>query len=545
MARGSFAPRLLIFLVILLLAAITTVGLLVLSADDDSVPVPVVSLGPSYTEGVVGTWRQINPLLAESEVDQDLVELVFRGLVSVGPNGGVRPELAQVPTVGQDGRTLTFRLNEGLRWSDGEDLDSADVAFTIRLVQAPDFRGDQTLAQAWGGVEISTPDELTVEVVLPHPNAPFVARFATMGILPEHLLEGTSGQALLESDFNTNPVGAGPYTIASLGSEEARLVVNPYFAGSSPQLLDLRMRFYRDQPAAVRAFIENEVDGLAIRGSVDETLAAVLEESSNAQAISIQRSLALILYLNNDNAILEEASVRRALALLIDRSILPWGSTQTNTTESASPVAPGSWAYDSEFDFTAPNLEEANLLLSEAGWLPHGTSGVLTRDGSEFHLTIRTDDDPDHVAVANAIALQLGAVGIRATVASTALNVLARDFLQERKYDAAVVTWDPGPDPDPYDAWHSSQLGSAGLNLANFADPVADQLIAYGRTHPEFSVRIDAYRQLQGRWIEVAPSIVLGYPSLTYLLHEDISASLPEILFSLSQRLSDIELWRR
>ena len=109
------------------------------------------------------------------------------------------------------------------------------------------------------------------------------------------------------------------------------------------------------------------------------------------------------------------------------------------------------------------------------------------------------------------MADRIQALGIKATVVSTPFTVLLRDFLQERKYEAAIISWDQGPDPDPYDGWHSSQMGSAGLNLANFADAVADELIGLGRTRYDVAVRADAYRQFQDRWQELMPSIVLGY----------------------------------
>ncbi len=546
MAGIRLGPRLFAALILAALGATVVVLALVLTTtEDDQRSAPALSLGPTYTEAVLGTWRQVNPLLAETEVDRDLVALIFRGLVTTGADGSVQPGLAELPTFDEPGLTLTFRLRDGLRWSDGHTLDSADVSFTIRQLQSPEFRGDPLLAEAWSGVTVETPDGRTVILTLPDPNAPFLARFATVGILPQHLLDQSSGDALSDQEFGVAPVGAGPYRLVELGTKEARLVANPYYRGATPGIVEIRLRFFSDQGDALEALAAGEVDGFMTITSLDQETLASLTDDGRIQALALQGSSAVVLYLNNDNYLLETPDVRRAIALAIDRGTLPWGPATPGATISASPVAPGSWAYVEEFDAAAWIPATATQLLEDQGWVTSGTSGVLTREGSEFRMTIRTDDDPQNMALAAAVAAQLDEVGIRSTVASTAETVLFRDFLQDRKYDSAIVTWDQGVDPDPYDGWHSSQLGSAGLNIANFADPVTDELIALGRTHNQPAVRLDAYRQIQARWNEMMPSIVLGYPRVTYLISSEVTPSLPAILVTRSQRLAAIEAWRR
>jgi len=191
--------------------------------------------------------------------------------------------------------------------------------------------------------------------------------------------------------------------------------------------------------------------------------------------------------------------------------------------------------------------------------LRRGLFGCLSREAGKEHFvtdkififdtTLRDGEQTAGVAL-NAedkleIARQLETVGIRATVASTTFAVLRRDFLQERKYDAAVAGWDQGPDPDPYFGWHSSQMGTAALNLANFQDIVADSLIALGRTNGDIEVRRDAYRQFQEVWQELTPSVILLYPEYTYILTDALSGAKFGVLFTASQRFADIHTWKR
>ena len=200
-----------------------------------------------YVEGVVGAWQRINPLFAaENPVDQDLSRLVFAGLLRAGEDGRLLPDLAPLPEVGEDGRTYTFRLHPELRWHDGAPVRSLDVAFTISHILAPDFQGDPRLREAWTGVEVRTPDLRTVVLRLPATSPSFLARFATVGILPEHLLQGLDGAGLFDAPFNASPVGAGPYRLDSVTSIEATLRAYPRYHLGRPQIDVITVRFLQD-----------------------------------------------------------------------------------------------------------------------------------------------------------------------------------------------------------------------------------------------------------------------------------------------------------
>ena len=109
-------------------------------SDRDGV---IGSQGEVYSEAVAGTWQRVNPLFSNTnEVDADLSQLVFSGLVRLGPDGQVQPDLAELPQLSDEGRTYTFKLRKNLVWTDGQPLTASDVEFTIRRLMAPDFRGD-------------------------------------------------------------------------------------------------------------------------------------------------------------------------------------------------------------------------------------------------------------------------------------------------------------------------------------------------------------------------------------------------------------------
>ena len=513
--------------------------------DDETVPPAEAG---AYVEGLAGTFQRINPLYGSlNEVDADIAALVFAGLVRLGPQGVPEGDLAALPEVSADGKTYSFRLRTGLTWHDGQPLTSRDVAFTVAQLKDPDFRGDPALAESWAGVLVETPDDSTVVIRLPQASAPFLARSATLGILPEHLLKDLSAAALFDAPFNTAPIGAGPYRLASVDTREAVLTANERYHLGAPLLARVRLRFFADYPSATAAYEAGQLDAVFVRDTLSAARLAELKTLRSTRLESYQRAAYLVLYLNNDQALFTDPRVRRAIGFLIDRRPIVEGLYGSTATRSASAVSPGSWAYAADLDDTTANLIEARSLLDEAGWAINPQSEVRTREGTEFRFTIRTDNDPDRVAVATEIARQLEAAGIRATVASTTFLVLQRDFLSTRRYDAAVVGWDQGADPDPYFGWHSSQKGSASgaLNVAQFEDIVVDELIATARTSTDVVVRKTLYRQFQQKWRELTPSVVLLYQQNLYVLRKSLDGPAPGTLATPAQRFSTIHLWKR
>lgn len=498
-----------------------------------------------YTEALAGTYQRINPLYASmNEVDEDLSQLIFLGLVRLGPDGSILPGLAELPQLSDDGKTYTFKLRKGATWHDGIPVTSHDVSFTIKQITDPDFKGDPSLAEGWLGVEVETPDDTTVVVKLKQTSGPFLARSATIGILPEHLLGSLTAAGLFDAPFNTQPIGAGPYKLEGIDMKGAKLTANGSYVLGRPQIPNIHFRFYTDYPAALRGLESGEAQGLLFRDALTDTEEAELQKVKGIKIEQPQRGAYVVLYLNNDQAqFFADERVRRAISLGIDRKQIVEKVFLGTATASSSPIAPGTWAYSQQYDEPDANIAEAKRLLAEAGWKPHPTTSILINGGAEFRFTIRTDNDPRRVAIATEIARQLEPLGIRATVVSTTFSVLRRDFLQERKYDAAVAGWAQGPDPDPYFGWHSSQTGTAGLNLANFGDAVADELIAKARTTNDVEVRKDAYRQFQEVWGELAPSVVIAYPRYVYAHPESLQGLNLGVLYTGAQRFADIQKW--
>ncbi len=211
-----------------------------------------------FSEAVVGQPALVNPLLASSQADRDLVSLVFSGLTRLDEYGQPIPDLAERWEVSGDGLTYTFHLRDNVTWHDGEPFTAEDVAFTMRALRDPDFPGPADLALFWRTVETYALDETTVQFVLTQPLSAF-PEYAGVGVLPAHLLAGVPPAGMADDSFNLSPVGTGRLKWESSEVVDGVTVVRlvPY-AGFYDAMRRVRLdaiilRFYDETGDAFRA----------------------------------------------------------------------------------------------------------------------------------------------------------------------------------------------------------------------------------------------------------------------------------------------------
>ena len=496
-----------------------------------------------YVEAVVGSPSRVNPLYVHlNDTDRDLASLVFSGLTRLGADGSVLPDLAETWETSGDGRTVTFHLRGDVRWHDGTPFTSTDVIFTYSLLANPGVEADPDQAALWHNIACSAADELTVACQLPEPFAPFPA-YAATGILPQHALAGTEASALASSIFNQNPVGTGPYKLASLDSSRAVLRANDNYYLGSPHVSEIELRFFPDTAAAVASVVRGEERGIFLDGTTSaddlDTVAAV-KGLKRYEAI---RTTYTVLYLNNSQAPLNDVQVRLAIAESIDIDGIIDSLLGGRAVRADSPIVTGTWANNPEFESKGRDLTDARKRLEEAGWGLQDGTNVRMRNGVELRLTLLTDRDPIRGRISSEIAKQLGDAGIAVTLAPEESTNLIRDFLIPRQYQAALFGWDPGLDPDPYPAWHSSQASDSGRNLAAYADEKADKLLEEARVTSNLDQRQQLYYAFQAVFHDDVPSVLLYHPRNSYFVTDEVKGIQLGTLFSQSSRFRNVHEW--
>ena len=541
--------------VIITLLGIALLGSLLGYLAFTRVTVAVPDVGGTYTEGLAGNPQYINPILCQyNQVDRDLCSLVFNGLTKLNERGEVVPDLAEGWEISDDCLVYTFHLRRDVLWHDGSPFSADDVVFTTEAIQDPHYQGAPYLAELWRSVEIVKVDSHTVEFTLGEPFAPFLD-YTTLGILPVHLLAQVPAESLPSDPFNSHPIGTGLFQVEEINAEHALLQANPDFYGPKPYLNKIEFRFYRNDESVLSAYERGEVQGIG--RALPEDLAQV-EANAGLRLFSARLTGYTLIFLNLKDLELpyfQEKLVRQALLYAIDRQKIVDRVLKGQGLVAHSPILPETWAYDNDVVRYEYDLERAKDLLTEAGWrtpihlsaLIGDTSeedneGVREKAGVRLAFTLLTDDDPLHVELAEEIALQWEALGVKATP-RTISSGLVGEFLHPRKFEALLIDLELHGDPDPYPLWHSTQANDEGQNYAGFVDYEVDKLLEEARCTTDSGRRAELYHRFQEIFADEVPSLLLYYPIYTYAVDEEVRGVQLGPLGDPSDRFRNVTEW--
>lgn len=561
--QTSFKPQVMAGL----LGVVLLLALLVVGAQAGNRTAATPSTGDTYVEAMVGAPRWVNPLLAMSDTDRDLAQLVFSGLSGLDRNGNLVPDLASGWQTSPDSTVFTFTLRPDLLWQDGSPLTTGDVLFTIGLLQSPDFPGDPALAQPWRSVETSSPSEGTLVFKLGSPNSAF-PQYTTLGILPRHIWESVKPSEMLLSPWNLSPIGSGAWRYANLqphaddtGASEAITATNlnstaPSLQPSEGVLLvrnsgtptrggiqRLWFRLYPTFGAALTGLELGEVHGLGhIPAEEIDRVAAVPGVSMHTQNLARYN----MLLMNLDSTLFDRVETRRAVGLAINRGDL-LTKQQAPMRPLYSPILPNSWAYNASCSPPVANdIDQARALLDSAGWVL-GADGVRARNGQRMTIVVATNADvPLNVAMTQAVVDNLREIGIDARLAAVARNVFLRDYLGPRGFHMVLVGWEAqGVDPDQYAYWHSSQAVTGGLNFAGWENDAADKALEASRAASEQEDRMSPLCDFQSAFAADVPAVILATPLYTYATRMPASGvSLPMMdMLSPAHRFLTLDDW--
>ncbi len=504
------------------------IGLLSRSRGDSSI---VPAEGGWLREAVAGSAARVNPLDAgASPAERDLAALVFTGLTRPGPDGMPRPALAESWQVSDDARTFTFTLRNGLTWHDGHSLSAADVLFTVGALASMADRVDPRLLDVWVAARVTAIDDSTVGVELANPFAGLPS-FAAFGLLPAHLLQAEPPANLAGSAFFRAPVGAGPFRLRALASDGARVERFEGYALGTPWLAGVDLRFVPGGSEPARVLHTGESLAALVTGAAPPSTGEITVQTAGGSAYTA-------VLLNHRLDLFTDPRVRRALSAALDRPAL---AMSFEGVACDTPFPPGWWASDG-VAAPAVDLDGALKLLGEAGW-SRGIDGIARREGRDLAFTLVVPVDAGRVALAQALVRSWEVIGARVTVEPVETAALTRDFLLPRSYQAALVGWDPGPDPDPFSAWHSSLRGRADGNYGDASDPELDALAVDGRLSGSYARRREAYLRFAARFREVTPGIVLFAARVNYAIRPPLAGVSIGAMSEPANRFNDVHRW--
>ncbi len=325
--------------------------------------------GGTYIEGVVGFPRFINPIYAEtSDVDRDLVQLIFSGLMKYDGEGKIIPDLAKEYKILEDGKVYEFYLKENLFWSDGQKLTASDIVFTIKTIQNPDFKSP--LRVNWLGVELEKISEKALRFELKNPSAVFLEN-CTVKIISERAWKDVSPQNFPLTGQNLEPIGSGPFQLKSLNQDKTGeiisldLVRNPKYSGVLPNLSQITFRFYKNEDNLIEGYQKGEIQGLSLASLKNLEWQ---KKDFNLYSLSLPRYFA-VFFNPEKSRVLSEKGVRQALNYDTNKEEILKEILDDRGKVVESPILPEIYGFKNPSKIYEFNPEMAKEILKNAGFV--------------------------------------------------------------------------------------------------------------------------------------------------------------------------------
>jgi peptide/nickel transport system substrate-binding protein len=474
----------------------------------------------------------LNVLLADGATvtGQRIVSNILQNLLTVNEKGEYVPQLAEAVPSGTDVREgplrVTFRLRPEARWSDGEPVTTADVAFTLRTMM--DEHNQIASRAGWDQIARIEPGRTAAggtcaaatcfTVAFRGDYAPWRDVFSVSGgyyVLPRHVLRG--------KDFNTvwndgGIVGSGPFTLASYQPRvRAELARSPRYwgskdAGGGPFLDRIVVNFLDSPGGAVNALRQGEAQMASLPPEPDLIARADAIDGIEVQAAPSVYFEHIILNLQAEP--LTDPAVRRALAYAIDRQQVVQVLLASSFPVLQSVLKPFQLGYVPAFEGYTYDPRRARSLLTAAGWTL-GADGIFEKDGRglEIPIVITAGDELRRTTV-RLMADQAARAGIRLTARSETPDTIFGGALVQGDFTAAELAFGSGLEPSLTTLLATDQIptegnGFTGQNVYRWSDLDADRLMRLADRTVDDAARARALAQVQEIVADQVPLIPL------------------------------------
>lgn len=468
----------------------------------------------------------LNPWSPNAFVESLFVNrILFDGLTKPGKDLAPAPDLAASWTTSVDGLSWTFKLREGVKWSDGTPFSADDVAFTFNdIVLKPDL-GAQNRGNFSAVTSVTAVDATTVRFDLSRKFSALTAYLAyNSGIVPKHVL---SADPLKTNSFNKGvPVSTGPFRVEKYTSgQSVSLVRNENYFGAKPYLDKVVFTVVPDANTQIAQALSGDISIMILD---DKAAVARVKSASNLAVVSRPLVQYYWLALNQTDPRFTDVRVRQAFVQAIDRQAIIKSVELGYGSIANSAITPALKAYfDPSLSSRYPyDPQKAKDLLAAAGWTP-GADGVLTKDGKPFRFTMDVGQKGVLEPVNALIQQDLKKVGVAADLNTMEWNSYIQKVVVQRDYTATVNWWTYPSDPDVFPYYASSAAGK-GFNIPGYKDPKLDDLLIQGQSASDLAARQAVYKQLQSYMADTLPYLFLWYPDEVDVLSSSLQG-VPEL----------------
>ncbi|MCK5286128.1 MAG: hypothetical protein KAJ58_02805 [Candidatus Pacebacteria bacterium] len=534
-----------IFYILLIIFSLSSIFLYKNINDRFLVQIPVK--GGSIAEGVIGSPRFINPILATSKADQDLSTLIYSGLLKSTPSGKLVTDLAESYEISEDRYVYTFKLKDDLKFHDGEKITTEDIEFTINATQDNIIKSPKRAN--WDGVDVKRLNDKEIQFILPQPYSPFLENL-TLGILPKHIWGEISSEQFVFSEFNIEPIGSGPYKIKKIKKSSSGILENysleafkNYVLGEA-YISELIIKFYPNEEALINAFNKNNVQNI---NSISPNKIKDLELDKNDEILSSPLPRIFGIFFNqNENPVFTNKEVRLALSRAINKKQIINEVLYNYGVSIDSPVPSNSTFYIPNSDESNKGIDSAKEILKENGWALNedGILEKLTRKSTTLlSFSISTANTPELKATAELIKLRWEELGAQVQLKIYEIGDLNQNVIRPRQYDSILFGEVIGRDMDLFAFWHSSQRNDPGLNISMYTNITVDNLLEEIRITDNTDEQKIKFEKFQKEIFEDVPAIFLYSPHFIYINSKNTKNNFIKQITIPSERFLDINNW--
>lgn len=511
--------------------------------------------GGSITEGIVGTPRFINPVLALSDADKDMTALVYSGLMRKSPSGNLIPDLAQSYEISNDGLSYTFVLKDNIYFHDNTIVTADDIVFTINAIKDP--LNKSPIKNNWDGITIEKISEKTIKFILKQPYASFLEN-TTVGIMPAHLWNSSPIEL---NTANTNPVGSGPYQIKTVSKQSSGIIdyynlkVFKKFILGKPYIKKVTLQFFPNEDELIKALKNGNVDQV---GSVTPENAEALKQDGYTIESSILPRVFGLFFNQNQAQIFTDKNVVSAIDKAIDKEKIIEEVLKGYGAKIDGPIPQNALHYEELDNYKTTsreeNIKKAKELLAKSGWVL-GDDGFLqkksvTKKGSKapktissIAFTISTGNAPELMKTAELIQTDLQQIGMHVDVKTFEIGNLNQSVIRPRKYDTLLFGEIINKESDLFAFWHSSQRHDPGLNVAMYTNSKVDKILEDALVTLDEKNRVKKYAQFEDFIKNDMPAVFIYSPSFNYIVSKNVSGLSIDHITSPSDRFLNIYTW--
>ena len=425
---------------------------------------------------------------------------------------------------------IVFDLRKDVTFHDGHPFDSGDVLFTFESIIDP--KGTSPRKSDYEPVK-------NAKVLGPHKIrftykrlfSPAINSWS-MGILPEHLLTreklveeaGERGRdpevfGLRDSNFNRHPIGTGPFKFVEWKSDEhIRLARNEHYWEGAPEYEEYVMRIIPDSLTQEMEFYAGAVDNY----SVQPHQVARFSTDDKYQSFSSLGYFYSYIGYNLRKPLFKDKDIRVALGMAIDIDPIIQYILYGEGERVTGPYPKITEWYDPDVKSLPYDPEGALKILNAKGWKKNA-DGWLEKDGKVFEFNLITNSgNPVRKNILTIAQESWRKIGIKCNTQLFEWAVFLKDFVNALKFDALVLGWSMGIDPDLYQIWHSSQAGPGQLNFVGYKNDEADRLITRIRREYDRKKQVKMAHELHRMIARDQPYNFLYVAKSTQLLDKKI-----------------------